>query len=66
MQPENPATWYQLGVFRQAALGNECSAYFAFNAAYTLDPKSSLFFAGGPLDQARDAVNDPEHPACGR
>ena len=66
LQPENPETWYQLGVFRQTALGNECSAYFAFNAAYTLDPKSSLFYAGGALDQARDAVNDPLHPACGR
>ena len=66
LQPENPDTWYELGVFRQIALGNQCSAYFALNAAYTLDPRSSLFFAGGPLDVARAAVNDPKHPACGR
>ncbi len=64
--PRTPRPGTQLGVFRQIALRNECSAYFAFNAAFTLDPKSSLFFAGGPLDQARNAVNDPEHPACGR
>ena len=43
-----------------------CGAYVAFNAAYTLDPKSSLFPPGGALDQARDAVNDPDDPACGR
>ena len=42
-----------------------CGAYVAFNAAYTLDPKSSLFPPGGELDQARDAVNDPDDPACG-
>jgi O-Antigen ligase len=65
LQPENPDPWYQLGVFRQT-LGDQCGAYFAFNAAYTLDPHSSLFFPGGPLDTARDAVNDPDNPACGR
>ena len=66
LQPQNPDTWYQLGVFRQIALGNQCSAYDALNAAYTLDPSSSLFAPGGALDTARDAVNDPKHPACGR
>jgi len=65
LQPENPDSWYQLGVFRQT-LGDQCGAYYAFNAAYTLDPHSSLFFPGGPLDTARDAVNDPANPACGR
>ena len=65
LQPKNPATWYDLGIFRQIA-GNQCGAYFALNAAYTLDPKSSLFFPDGPLDVAKAAVNDPEHPACGR
>ena len=29
-----------------ARAGNQCGAYFAFNAAYTLDPKSSLFRRG--------------------
>jgi tetratricopeptide (TPR) repeat protein len=66
LQPENPETWWALGLFRQLELRNQCSAYFAFNAAFTLDPKSSLFNAGGPLDQARAAVNDAAHPACGR
>ena len=42
LQPENPATWYELGLFRQLALGDQCSAYFALNAAYTLDPRGSL------------------------
>jgi len=66
LQPENPATWYELGLFRQLALGNQCSAYFALNAAYTLDPSSILFYPDGPLDVARAAVNDPVKPACGR
>ena len=66
LQPENPDTWWELGLFRQLALGNQCSAYFAFNAAYTLDPRGSRFSAGGPLDIARAAVDDPENPACGR
>jgi hypothetical protein len=43
-----------------------CGAYFALNAAYTLDPKSSLFYPGSELDRARDAVNDTANPACGR
>ena len=66
LQPRNPATWYELGIFRQLALGDQCRAYFALNAAYTLDPRSSLFYPGGPLDIAKAAVNDPENPACGR
>ncbi len=66
LQPENPDTWWQLGVFRQLALGDQCGAYVALNAAYTLDPRSSLFFPGGPLDIARAAVNDRDNPACGR
>lgn len=66
LQPENPATWYELGVFRQLALGDQCGAYAALNASYTRDPRSSLFPPDGPLDVARAAVNDPENPACGR
>jgi hypothetical protein len=65
LQPENPDIWYQLGIFRYTT-GDLCGAYAALNAAYTLDPKSSLFYPGGPLDVARDAVNDRKHPACGR
>jgi hypothetical protein len=66
LQPENPDTWWQLGVFRQLALADQCSAYQALNAAYTLDPKSSLFTPNGPLAIAAAAVNDPKNPACGR
>ena len=64
--PRTRIPWWELGVFRQIALGNQCSAYFAFNAAYTLDPKSNRFTPKGPLAQAAAAVNDPENPACGR
>ncbi|RDI76051.1 O-Antigen ligase [Gaiella occulta] len=66
LQPENPATWYRLGLYRQLARGDQCGAYQALNAGYTLDPKSTLWAAGGPLDVARAAVDDPKHPACGR
>ena len=66
LQPENPDTWWELGVFRQIALENQCSAYFALNAAYTLDPKSNRFTPTGPLAVAAAAVNDPKSPACGR
>ena len=65
LQPENPETWYQLGIFRYIA-GDLCGAYFALNAAYTLDPKSSLFYQDSALDRAKAAVNDPKNPACGR
>ncbi len=34
-----------------------CAAYQAFNRSYTLDPRSTRWTPGGPLDQARDAVN---------
>ncbi len=57
LQPENPETWYRLGIAYQLGLGDECRAYGALNHAYTLDPKSSLWSSGGALDQARDAVN---------
>ena len=46
LQPENPATWYELGLFRQLALGDQCGAYYALNAAYTLDPKQQPVHAG--------------------
>ena len=46
--------------------GDLCGAYYAFNAAYTLDPKSSLFYEGSDFDRAKAAVNDPKNPACGR
>ena len=57
MQPENPEPWITLGLYELAARRDLCSAYQALNAAYTLDPKGRQWVPGGPLDQARDAVN---------
>ena len=45
LQPENPATWYELGLFRYIA-GDLCGAYFALNAAYTLDPEEQPLLRG--------------------
>jgi hypothetical protein len=55
-QPQNPESWYFLGLFRLDR-GELCGAYFALNEAYTRDPKSRRWVAGGPLDVAKDAVN---------
>jgi tetratricopeptide (TPR) repeat protein len=58
MQPENPNPWLELARFHYAAVPREyCAAYEAFNAAYTLDPKSARWVPGGPLDVSRDRVN---------
>ena len=62
LQPENPDTWYTLGLFEFQALGNMCAAYRHLNDAYTLDPSGNQWVKGGPLDVARDAVNAG---ACG-
>jgi O-antigen ligase len=58
LQPENPETWYALGLFEFQVLGNMCAAYEFLNDAYTLDPAGSQWVPGGELDLARDAVND--------
>ncbi len=63
LQPQNPEPWVALGRYHFIVTGNLCAAYEAFNQAYTLDPRSSRWVEGGPLDVARDAVNDG---ACGR
>ena len=57
LQPENPATWYALGIFEFEARERMCAAYRFLNEAYTLDPSGSQWVVGGPLDVARDAVN---------
>ena len=57
LQPENPETWYALGLFEFEARERMCAAYRFLNEAYTLDPSGSQWFPGGPLDVARDAVN---------
>ena len=58
LQPDNPDAWYDLGLYLAIATGDQCAAYAAFNHSYTLDPKSSRWVEGGPLDVARDAVNN--------
>jgi tetratricopeptide (TPR) repeat protein len=57
LQPDNPETWYTLGLFELQALGNLCAAYEFLNEAYTRDPAGAQWIEGGPLDIARDAVN---------
>jgi hypothetical protein len=37
---------------------NMCAAYEFLNNAYTRDPNGQQWETGGPLDVARDAVND--------
>ena len=63
LQPENPDAWFDLGLYLAIATDDQCAAYAALNHSYTLDPKSSRWVEGGPLDVARDAVN---HGACER
>ncbi len=57
LQPENPDAWYDLGLYQAIATHDQCAAYAALNHSYTLDPNSSRWVPGGPLDAARDAVN---------
>ncbi len=57
LQPENPDTWYELGLYHAIATHDLCAAYAAFNHSYTLDPASSRWTPGGPCDVAKDAVN---------
>jgi tetratricopeptide (TPR) repeat protein len=57
LQPENPETWYALGIFELEVRDDPCSAYRFLNEAYTRDPAGRQWFPGGPLDVARDAVN---------
>jgi hypothetical protein len=62
LQPENPETWYALGLYEFQVRGNLCAAYHFLNDAYTRDPAGNQWTPGGPLDVARDAVNEG---ACG-
>jgi len=57
LQPENPETWYALGLFQFEVREDMCLAYQYFNEAWTLDPAGTQWFPGGPLDVAREAVN---------
>jgi tetratricopeptide (TPR) repeat protein len=58
LQPENPRSWFELGLFELLVRKDACAAYFALNEAYTLDPKGRQWVPGGSLDVARDAVNN--------
>ena len=58
LQPDNPLTWYTLGIFEFDVQKNLCAAYRFLNNAYTLDPKGNQWVPGGPLDVSRDAVNN--------
>ena len=57
LQPENPETWYFLGLY-EFGLGRMCAAYQFLNNAYTLDPAGRQWDEGGPLDIAREAVDE--------
>lgn len=57
LQPDNPETWYTLGIFQFDVRENMCAAYRFLNNAYTLDPAGNQWVRDGPLDIARDAVN---------
>jgi O-Antigen ligase len=57
LQPDNPLTWYTLGIFEFDAKQNVCAAYTFLNNAYTLDPSGNQWVRGGALDVSRDAVN---------
>jgi tetratricopeptide (TPR) repeat protein len=56
LQPENPETWYALGIFEFQVQENLCAAYRFLNNSYTLD-SAGQWLPGGPLDVAREAVN---------
>jgi hypothetical protein len=58
LQPDNPETWYALGIYQFEVRKNLCAAYRFLNNAYTLDPSGSQWRQGGPLDVARAAVNE--------
>jgi hypothetical protein len=57
LQPENPETWYALGLFEFQVEQDMCAAYEFLNNAYTRDPNGQQWETGGPLDVARDAVD---------
>jgi len=58
LQPENPETWYELGLY-EFHRGDRCAAYVHLNEAYTLDPSGRQWVPGGPLVQALAWVNEP-------
>lgn len=70
LQPQNPDTWYWLGLFEYIHTHDLCAAYQALNHSYTLDPRNTHWTKGGELDLSRDAVNNgacegPRPPVVG-
>jgi hypothetical protein len=57
LQPDNPLTWYMLGLFEFDVEKNLCAAYRFLNNGWTLDSRGKQWMPGGPLDVSRDAVN---------
>ena len=62
LQPENPESWYQLGLY-EFSLGDLCSAYVHLNRAYTLDPAGKQWTRGSELERSLAFVNVPG--SCG-
>jgi hypothetical protein len=58
IQPENPQVWYEFGVFELEVDNFPLLAYQYLNRSYRLDPFGPASERGGPLDEARDAVNE--------
>jgi tetratricopeptide (TPR) repeat protein len=58
LQPDNPETWYTLGIFEYQVKRNLCAAYRFLNNAYTLDSAGNQWTRGGALDVAREAVDE--------
>ena len=65
LQPENPATWYRLGVFRYVGR-RSLRGLRRVQRRVHARPEEQPLHEGGPFDRAKAAVNDRDHPACGR
>jgi tetratricopeptide (TPR) repeat protein len=57
LQPENPETWYALGIFEFYGRRDMCAAYEALQTSWNLDSAGDQWLPGGELDQSREAVN---------
>ena len=61
LEPTNPETWYQLGAF-ELIIKRPRDAYRDLNHSYTLDSYGPASLKGGPLDQARCAIDPATCP----
>jgi hypothetical protein len=60
LQPENPETWYALGLFEFYARRDLCAAYEALQTSWNLDHAGEQWLPGGELDQSREAATTGE------